>query len=71
MTTALNPTQQITIEAWVSLDSYVSGYGTQGDCPVIVGKNWSVAYMLRSCLRRRGPRRGVRQRHAVSSKSST
>jgi hypothetical protein len=42
----LSPSQGVTVEAWVSLRSYLGGYGTQSDCPVIAGKDWTEAYML-------------------------
>lgn len=43
---ALNPTSEITIEAWVYVTSGV-GWGTDGageGCPTIVGKNYQAAY---------------------------
>ncbi len=48
---ALNPTEAITIEAWIYLKSY-GGWGTDPAyttpplCPELVGKNWEEAYAL-------------------------
>lgn len=42
---ALNPAGAITVEAWVYLYGY-GGFGAQDDCPLLVGKNWSVSYAL-------------------------
>jgi len=45
---ALNPTDAITVEAWVYLKSY-TGWGMDpdfNDCPMLVGKNWEQSYAL-------------------------
>jgi hypothetical protein len=45
---ALNPTGETTVEAWIYLDSY-AGWGMDPsftDCPMLVGKNWEMAYAL-------------------------
>jgi hypothetical protein len=43
---SLSPSHSVTVEAWVYLRSYLAGFGSQDDCPVIAGKNWTQAYML-------------------------
>ena len=45
---ALNPTDAITVEAWVYLNSY-AGWGKDphfADCPMLVAKNWETSYAL-------------------------
>ena len=44
--TELSPTDELTVEAWVYLRSYDGGFGTDTECPMIVGKNWVDAYAL-------------------------
>lgn len=45
--TALSPTGELTVEAWVNLRSY-GGFGDDGglNCPMLVSKNWAAAYSL-------------------------
>lgn len=45
---ALNPTDAITIEAWVFLTSY-DAWGADGLCPTIIGKDFLEAYWLGLC----------------------
>jgi hypothetical protein len=45
--TALAPTGELTVEAWIKLRSY-SGFGDDNglNCPMLVSKNWFAAYSL-------------------------